>query len=75
MRCVDLAVLDPSKPVESNMSAEDIQSLVRELEEVYNALLREKDKKTEEDMNLIGELYTLIVRLKKTLKLKAEAPK
>lgn len=67
-----MAVLDPSKPVESSMSAEDIQSLVRELEEVYNALLREKGEKTEEDMDLIGELYTLIVRLKKTLKLKAK---
>jgi len=50
------------------MSAEDIQSLIKELEEVYNALLREKTERTEDDMKLIGEIYTLMMRLKKTLK-------
>ncbi|MEM3664938.1 MAG: hypothetical protein QXK32_10345 [Candidatus Jordarchaeales archaeon] len=65
---VNLAILDPSKPIESTMSAEDIQSLIKELEEVYNALLREKTERTEDDMKLIGEIYTLMMRLKKTLK-------
>lgn len=65
-----MAVLDPSKPIESTMSAEDIQSLIKELEEVYNSLLREKLERTEDDMKLIGEIYTLIMRLKKTLRAK-----
>ncbi len=65
-----MSILDPSKPIESTMSVEDIQSLIKELEEVYNALLREKAEKREEDLNLISELYILIMRLKKTLKTK-----
>ncbi len=69
---VSLSILDPSKPVESTMSVEDIRSLIKELEDVYNALLREKLERTEENMKLIGEIYTLIMRLKKTLKAKAD---
>lgn len=67
-----MTVLDASKPIESTMTAEDIRALIKELEEVYNALLREKAEKTSEDLKLIGDLYTLIVRLKKTLKAKVE---
>ncbi|MEM1659433.1 MAG: hypothetical protein QXK94_10415 [Candidatus Jordarchaeales archaeon] len=67
-----MTVLDASKPIESTMTVEDIRALIRELEEVYNSLLREKAEKTDEDLRLIGDLYTLIVRLKKTLKAKME---
>ncbi|MHA1606160.1 MAG: hypothetical protein ACTSWP_01220 [Candidatus Freyarchaeota archaeon] len=61
-------ILDTSKLIECTVSNEDLQSLIKELENVYESLLREKGEKTEEDLNLIGELYMLIVRLKKTLK-------
>jgi len=61
-------ILDTSRLVECTVSNEDLQSLIKELENVYESLLREKGEKTEEDLNLIGALYMLIVRLKKTLK-------
>lgn len=53
-----------------NLTSEDLFSFVEQLESAYCSMLREKDGKNEEDLNLISNLYHSIIEIKDILKRK-----
>lgn len=53
-----------------NFTSEDLCSFVEQLESAYCSMLREKDSKNQDDLNLLNNLYHSIIEIKDILKRK-----
>ncbi len=55
---------------DKKMSNEDLLHFFRELEDVYNSYLREKENKTVRDLLLLNEIYNSMVEIKRVLRVR-----
>ena len=55
---------------EEKISNEDLLDFCKELEKVYEAYLREKEKKEVRDLLLLNELYNSMMEIKRILRIR-----
>lgn len=55
---------------EAKISNEDLLDFCRELENVYESYLREKEKKEVRDLLLLNELYNSMMEIKRILRIR-----
>ncbi len=53
-----------------NFTPEDLYSFMEQLEEAYCSMLRDKDEKSDEDLELLNNLYNSIVEIRNFIKIK-----
>lgn len=66
---ISMSKLRESK-LNENFTPEDLYSFMEQLEEAYCSMLRGKDEKSDEDLELLNNLYNSIVEIRNFIKIK-----